>query len=391
MNKNGWKEKTIGDLCDFTNGYGFSPPDWSNKGLPIIRIQNLNGSQDFNYYEGEPEEKWIVKPGDLLFAWAGTKGVSFGPAIWKGKKGVLNQHIYRIHPRAGVSKEWLYYALQVATVRIETKAHGFKSTLLHVRKDDITAQVVIVPNEIEQHKIADLLHLWDRGIENLEHFITAKTKLKRGLMQQLLTGRRRFSQFNGRAWDNVRFGEIFTDTDSANLNNSISNVITVGKYAIRPQLEHFNRSVASKNLSNYKVIMKGDFVYDPMSAYYGAFGRYDLEEPGIVSPVYRVVRLKESICSDFIKHLIKSHKITHALDEQSTQGNKPGKRRGLQREAFASISFQMPDVEEQEKIASVLNASDREIDLLQKQLVARKKQKQGLMQKLLTGQIRVKV
>ncbi len=85
---------TIGDLCEFFNGNGFRPPDWKSSGLPIIRIQNLNGSQSFNYFDGTPEAKWIIEPGDLLFAWAGVKGVSFGPTIWPGPRGVLNQHIF---------------------------------------------------------------------------------------------------------------------------------------------------------------------------------------------------------------------------------------------------------------------------------------------------------
>jgi Type I restriction modification DNA specificity domain len=93
-----WSNRTIGELCKFSNGYGFRPPDWSKEGLPIIRIQNLNGSKEFNYFNGIPDESWLVEPGTILFAWAGVRGVSFGPTIWSGPRGVLNQHIYRIHP-----------------------------------------------------------------------------------------------------------------------------------------------------------------------------------------------------------------------------------------------------------------------------------------------------
>ena len=160
----GHARRSIGDLCDFFNGNGFRPPDWRPSGLPIIRIQNLNGSQNFNYFDGEPKPKWIVEPGDLLFAWAGVKGVSFGPTIWPGPRGVLNQHIFRIVPKKGVDKYWLYLALQVATRRIESNAHGFKSSLVHVQKDDITNQVVDLPPLPEQRKIAEILRTWDEAI-----------------------------------------------------------------------------------------------------------------------------------------------------------------------------------------------------------------------------------
>ena len=79
------------------NGNGFRPTDWKASGLPIIRIQNLNGSRSFNYFDGEAKDEWIVEPGDLLFAWAGVKGVSFGPTSMSGKRGVFNRHILQSH------------------------------------------------------------------------------------------------------------------------------------------------------------------------------------------------------------------------------------------------------------------------------------------------------
>lgn len=147
--RHAWLPCTIGDVCEFESGNGFTPQDWKARGLPIIRIQNLNGSQSFNYFDGEPDPDWIVEPGDLLFAWAGVKGVSFGPTVWNGPKGVLNQHIYRIRPKAGINKNWLHYTLEEVTSEIEGKAHGFKTSLVHVRKSDITGAKVALPSETD--------------------------------------------------------------------------------------------------------------------------------------------------------------------------------------------------------------------------------------------------
>lgn len=199
---------SIGDLCKFINGNGFRPSDWQSSGLPIIRIQNLNGSRSFNYFSGQPKEKWIVNTGDLLFAWAGVKGVSFGPTIWPGPRGVLNQHIFRVVPKEGVEKYWLYLVLQIATRQIEASAHGFKSSLVHVHKKDITNQVVNLPPLPEQRKIAEILSAWDRGIELTEALLAAARTRKHGLMQILLTGKCRFSEFEGQAWREVRLGDV---------------------------------------------------------------------------------------------------------------------------------------------------------------------------------------
>ncbi|MEM9823004.1 MAG: restriction endonuclease subunit S, partial [Bacteroidota bacterium] len=91
-----WEVKTISEVCRLVNGRGFKPNEWKKTGLPIIRIQNLNGSEKFNYYQGSYDKKIEVEKGQLLFAWSGSRGTSFGPNIWNGSKGLLNYHIWKI-------------------------------------------------------------------------------------------------------------------------------------------------------------------------------------------------------------------------------------------------------------------------------------------------------
>jgi type I restriction enzyme S subunit len=85
-----WEERSLGEVSNYINGRGFKPHEWSNQGYPIIRIQNLNGSTEFNYYNGNFNPKILVDTGDLLFAWSGSRGTSFGPHFWKLRTGVLN-------------------------------------------------------------------------------------------------------------------------------------------------------------------------------------------------------------------------------------------------------------------------------------------------------------
>lgn len=163
-----WNEASLGQLCTLGNGHGFRPPDWSDAGMPIIRIQNVRGSKNFNYFAGQPEEKWIVRPGELLFAWAGVPGVSFGPGIWEGPPGVLNQHIYRVTPVAGVNREWLYEVLRYLTPRIERRAHGFKASLLHIRQSEFTGQRVRRPPPAEQEIVANVVRTVRGWVDRLD-------------------------------------------------------------------------------------------------------------------------------------------------------------------------------------------------------------------------------
>ena len=93
----GWKWVRVKGLCKLNNGKAFKPKDWKENGVPIVRIQNLNDSTaPYHYYDGDIEDKFHLYGNELLFAWSGTPGTSFGAHIWRGKEAVLNQHIFRV-------------------------------------------------------------------------------------------------------------------------------------------------------------------------------------------------------------------------------------------------------------------------------------------------------
>lgn len=184
-----WSERPLGDLCTFSNGQVFKASEWSDHGLPIIRIQNLNGSREFKHFAGQPKVGCTVETGELLFAWAGVKGVSFGPRIWDGPTGVLNQHIYRVRPHESVDIMWLYETLRQITRKIEDRAQGFKASLLHVRKADISSHAVPVPPYDEQRHIAARA-LFVSEMESLERSnLEGLVKMKQALMDDLFTRR----------------------------------------------------------------------------------------------------------------------------------------------------------------------------------------------------------
>ena len=94
---NAWGKVRVGDALRLINGRAFKPSEWKERGLPIVRIQNLNNAEaPFNYYEGDLPERFLLNNGDLLFAWSGTPGTSFGAHIWRGGKAWLNQHIFKV-------------------------------------------------------------------------------------------------------------------------------------------------------------------------------------------------------------------------------------------------------------------------------------------------------
>lgn len=184
-----WAVTELGEAADLKNGSAFKPDDWKTKGVPIVRIQNLKDrNASFNYFQGNPNTKVPLKNGDLVFSWSGSIGTSFGPHHWWGNVAVLNQHIFRVDlkPKTNLTGPFLYFALLHLTKEIESHTYGL-AALVHVRKGDLEATRVPVPPLPEQRKIALLLGLVQRAIEQQERLIALTTELKKSLMHRLFT------------------------------------------------------------------------------------------------------------------------------------------------------------------------------------------------------------
>lgn len=154
----GWSHAPIGSLCGLKNGRAFKPTEWSNQGLPIVRIQNLNNpNAKFNYFEGEFEDRYLLNGGELLFAWSGTPGTSFGAHVWRGGKAVLNQHIFRVDfDTANLDKRFFRYAINQKLDELIGVAHGGVG-LRHVTKGTFENTEISLPPLAEQKRIADKL------------------------------------------------------------------------------------------------------------------------------------------------------------------------------------------------------------------------------------------
>lgn len=150
----GWASARIGDLCDLINGRAFKPSDWAQEGLPIVRIQNLNDPRAaFNYYDKEVSEKFYIDNEELLFAWSGTPGTSFGAHIWRGGRAILNQHIFRVLlPEHHVDKQFFQICLNQHVSTFVSKAHGGVG-LGHITKGKFEETIVPLPPLNEQRRI----------------------------------------------------------------------------------------------------------------------------------------------------------------------------------------------------------------------------------------------
>ena len=152
-----WAVRKLKHLTCFHNGLAFKPSDWSADGVPIIRIQNLNGSDDFNYtVRKDLPDFLLIRPGDLLFSWSGNRGTSFGSYIWnRDFVGYLNQHIFKLDGYP-LDRGYFSHLLRAVTRHVEEQTHGIIG-LVHVTKPELGRVLIPVAPPKEQRKIAQAI------------------------------------------------------------------------------------------------------------------------------------------------------------------------------------------------------------------------------------------
>ena len=143
----------LGDIATYINGYAFKPQDWSDEGIPIIRIQDLTGnSYQANRYNGEYASKYEVNDGDVLISWSASLGIY----IWHGEKAVLNQHIFKVvFDKERISKDFFVHQVGLILENAASDAHG--ATMKHLTKPVFDALPFYLPPYEKQCEIAEVL------------------------------------------------------------------------------------------------------------------------------------------------------------------------------------------------------------------------------------------
>ncbi|MBR1141725.1 hypothetical protein [Bradyrhizobium sp. AUGA SZCCT0431] len=400
----GWRYSTLGALIEPSRPitYGVvQPGEHSDEGVPLVRGGDFSrGWRPLDQMRRiTPEidshcERGRLRTGDLVITIKGAEvGVAAQIPHWLDGANISQTNARLAINPAQANPRYILQFLHSPLGRFEVYQHTKVGAQPGLIFEDIASFNVPMPPELSwQDDIVALFDLWDSSIEKIQRLIALKEKRALAASQLLYLGSMPGAKSEGTEdWLDYSFSDIFEEVFDKNPGLCASDVITVGKYAIRPQNEHFNRSVASKELSSYLLLEPGDFVYDPMSAYYGAIGRYTRASPGIVSPAYRVLHLRQGFDPSYIDGLLKSHYVRFQLQARSSQNNKEGKRRLLDREEFSAIRVRAPLVAAQEQIAAILRTFNRDLEASREVLAALQRQKRGLMQKLLTGEWRAPV
>lgn len=395
-----WKSYCLQELGSFTNGINKDKTDFGF-GSPFINLQDIFGKNAItelpvglvNANKNEIN-RYGLRKNDVLFVRSSVKpeGVGLTAVVLLDEPDVVfSGFIIRFRPADGIFYvDFLKYCFYESKFRKSLLQKSTISANTNINQRALSSLKLHLPPYKEQINISQILSTWDRAIERVQRLIEAKQRQKFKLVSQLLSGQKRFPSFQDE-WKQVKLGTF--------LHPKFRKIVKpVGAY-LRLGIRSHGKGTFTSVVDDPETIAlthlfqarKDDLIVNITFAWEGAIALVGPDGDGaLVShrfPTY--VFDTSKMLPEYFKHLMVTDRFFYELDLISPGG--AGRNRVMNKGDFLKITVTIPGVEEQKRIAGVLGAMDEQIGLLKKYLEKLKKQKNGLMQKLLTGEIRVKV
>lgn len=383
----GWSVKKLGDMGEFISGAGFPESEQGGKiGIPFYKVSDMNLPENkntmiaaHNYVNQEQIKKLKYKPikkEAIIFA-------KVGAAIFLERKRIAQNFLIDNNMMAFIPNENVKF-LKIILDRVRLSKYVQVGALPSYNASDLRTIKILLPPLAEQEKIAEILSCWDEGIEKLSVLIEKKKIQKKALMQQLLTAKIRLPAFTD-PWKNVKLGNFLIfqtgfPFDSQFFNQDGDGIRLIKNRDLKSDDQMY---FYSGNYSTDDIVNDGDILV-------GMDGDFlpCLWKKGRALLNQRVGRV---ICNKNLNHIFAYYALSSPLEKiQNKTASTTVKH--LSHAGVLEIKTIIPSsLAEQKAIAEILSKADEEIELLNKKLEAFKLEKKALMQKLLTGQIRVKV
>ena len=394
-----WEQRKLGEVADLITGYPFESKNFTNDGVKLVRGMNVKrGYLDFSdeicehWRTQEGLENYLLEKDDILIQMDGALiGKSYAKIAENQLPALLVQRVTRVRTNVDKANEaFIYQEIQrnflqyIQGIKTET-------AVPHLSLNDIANFIVAFPSTAEQKQIGNIFDTLDHLITLHQRKLEKLKELRKGVMKKLFNQEVRFkaddeSEFP--EWEKKKIGDVFSKIKDKNKDGRNQNVITnSAEFGLINQRDFFDKDIAvDGKTENYTVIKTGDFVYNPRKskqAPYGPFNCYQLEENGIVSPLYTCLRPKSNVNDKYLLWYFKSGSWYRFIYENGAQNGARHDRVGMTDSLMQEIPVYLPQaVEEQQKIAECLSALDDVIEKQKATLAAWEELKKGLLQQM---------
>lgn len=385
---NDWEVKRLGDLGEFKNGINKDKEDFGF-GIPFINLNDIFtlNSNELGLVNATKEEQKLYDliGGDILFVRSSVKpqGVGLTSVIEKDlEKTVYSGFIirYRLNNKKVLNLNYKKYCFNEPYFRYRLMCKSTISANTNINQQALKSLLLPIPPLPEQKAIADCLTTWDKGIEKLTALITAKKTQKKAILQSIFNDELRIKN-----WKEVRLGDFLKESKIVSQEND-----KIKRLSVKLHLKGIERREIRGTEADSTVFYRrkaGQFIYGKQNFHNGAFGiipeKYNNFETTSDIPSFDI---NDKVNHNFIFYFLSRRNFYKRMENRTTG---TGSKR-LHPSEFLNTKVSIPPLAEQQEIANVLSTADKEIALLEQKLMALQRQKQGLMQVLLTGQVRIK-
>lgn len=382
-----WKRTTVTSIASSVRnaivggpfGSDLVSKDYVEFGVPVVRGQNMGNkyvSGNFAFVtrgKANSLHANLARPGDLMFTQRGTLGqVSIVPDMPFKEYLVSQSQMKLTIDRKAANPEFFYYVFNSSEQQEYIRRNTIQTGLPHINLGILKSIPVPLPQPDEQAAIAEALSNADSYIESLEKLLAKKRHLKQGAMQELLTGRRRLIDFHGE-WKERFLGEIASVSKGTQLHSDETD--------IGETFAHLNGGISPSGYTS-KSNTVGNTIAISEGGNSCGFVQYMKDPYWCGGHCYSVV--PNSVDNQYLYQALKSKQSSvMALRVGSGLPN-------VQKTSLLALRLPVPEeVAEQTAIASILSDMDAEIAALESKLTKARQIKQGMMQELLTGRIRL--
>ncbi len=335
-----------------------------------------------------------LKNGDVVFADTAedeTVGKSIELFNINSEKIISGLHTMACRPKSKYAPKFLGYYTnsQAFHNQLFPYMQGIKVT--SINRKNIANTKISIPCLEEQKKIAEFLSAVDEVVTHTERELQNLQTQKKAVMQSIFSQKVRFKDANGQDypnWESKKLGDISTRVKRKNKNNETDIPLTIAsQYGLIDQRDFFNKVVASKDMSNYYLLKKGEYAYNKSYSNgfdFGSIKRLNLYECGALSSLYICFAINDKYNSDFFEKYFDSLKWYDDVRKMCSEGARNHGLLNISPDDFFNAKIPVPCLEEQEKIAEFLTAFDVAITKTARELELYRTLKKGLLQQLFT-------
>ena len=380
-----WQVKKIGDTGNVITGstpvtadrtlygseYQFISPGDMNSGRYVISTKQRLSQKGFDISRK-------IKTGSTLFVCIGS---TIGKTAQVREMSVTNQQINAVETNDNHDDDFVYLALSKISTKIALSA-GAQAVPI-ISKSDFSKNIIHIPSKPEQEKIADFLTAVDERIAVGEKKLELLETYKRGVMQKIFSQQIRFKDENGSPypdWEEKKLESLLVKNKKRNKNLEINYVQSVSNArGFVSQNDYFDgANIASKNTSNYFIIEKSTFAYNPSRINVGSLAYKSDETTSIVSPLYVSFKTQTGLLDGFLLPWFS----TELFKKQMNRSFEGSVRDTLSFEALSDMRLMLPNEQEQQKIADFLTTLDEKITAEKSKLTAARQFKKALLQRM---------